>query len=104
MELIFEADEATIICTHRSMLQVTVNADLNALAAKLDLDERLHDLDPVDVADHIGSEKLLEAIGEDDVRKWLLENSDPDDILEYIGEEKIHEFLSHSGDDRDLPV
>lgn len=90
--------------SNSSNLIVTVDVDARALADKLDLDDRLHDLDPTDIADHVGNEELLEAIGEDEVRKWLLANSDPDDTLEYIGLDKIHEYLSHGTPDGDSPV
>lgn len=105
MEITFPADSVSVDSTyHTSGVSVTVEAHGREIAAKLDLDDRLHDLDPVDIISEVGVENILESIDEDVVRKFLLENSDPDDTLEYIGLDKIHEFLSHSGDDSNSPV
>lgn len=105
MEITFPADSVSVDSTyHTSGVSVTVEANGREIAAKLDLDDRLHDLDPVDIVSEAGADNLLQQIGEDEVRTWLLANSDPDDTLEYIGLDKIHEFLSHGGDDSNSPV
>lgn len=105
MEITFPADSVSVDSTyHNSGVSVTVEANGREIAAQLDLDDRLHDLCPVDIISEVGVEKILESIDEDIVRKWLLENSDPDDTLEHIGLDKIHEFLSHEGDDSNLPA
>lgn len=105
MEITFDADSVSIDSNyHKSGVSVTVEANGRDIAGKLDLDDRLYDLDPVDIVSEVGAEKLLEQIGEEDVRKWLLTNSDPDDTLEYIGLDKIHEYLSHGTPDGDSPV
>ena len=96
MEITFPADSVSVDSTyHNSGVSVTVEANGRDIAAQLDLDDRLHDLDAVDIISEVGAETLLQQIGEEDVRKWLLANSDPDDTLEYIGLDQIHEFLSH---------
>lgn len=105
MEITFPADSVSVDSTyHTSGVMVTVEANGREIAAKLDLDDRLYDLDPVDIVSEVGATELLEQIGEEEVRAWLLANSDPDDTLEHIGLDKIHEFLSHEGDDRNLPA
>lgn len=105
MEITFPADSVSVDSTyHISSVMITVEANGREIAAKLDLDDRLHDLDPVDIISEVGVENILESIDEDVIRKFLLENSDPDDTLEHIGLDKIHEFLSHEGDDRSLPA
>ena len=105
MQITFPADSVSVDSTyHTSGVSVTVEANGREVAAQLDLDDRLHDLDPVDIVSEVGATKLLEQIGEEEVRSWLLANSDPDDTLEHIGLDKIHEFLSHEGDDRNLPA
>lgn len=96
MEITFEAETLSVQTYYTaSAIHVTVNACGREIAEKLELDDRLYDLAPSDIVSEIGTEKLLEEIGEEDVRKWLLANSDPDDTLEFIGEDKIDEFLSH---------
>jgi hypothetical protein len=105
MEITFPAESVSVDSSyHTSGVMVTVEANGREIAAKLDLDDRLYDLDPVDIISEVGVENILESIDEDVVRKFLLENSDPDDTLEHIGLDKIHEFLSHGGDDRNLPA
>nr|WP_314877291.1 hypothetical protein [uncultured Pseudomonas sp.] len=105
MKITFPADSVSVDSSyHTSGVMVTVEANGREIAAKLDLDDRLYDLDPVDIISEVGVENILESIDEDVVRKFLLENSDPDDTLEHIGLDKIHEFLSHGGDDRNLPA
>jgi len=105
MEITFPADNVSVDSTyHNSGVSVTVQANGREVAAQLDLDDRLHDLDPVDIVSEVGAETLLQQIGEEEVRAWLLANSDPDDTLEHIGLDKIDEFMSHRGDDRDLPA
>lgn len=105
MAITFPADSVSVDSTYNnSGVSVTVEANGREVAAQLDLDDRLHDLDPVDIVSEVGATKLLEQIGEEEVRVWLLANSDPDDTLEHIGLDKIDEFMSHRGDDRDLPA
>lgn len=105
MEITFPADSVSVDSTyHNSGVSVTVQANGREVAAQLDLDDRLHDLDPVDIVSEVGAETLMQQIGEEEVRAWLLANSDPDDTLEHIGLDKIDEFMSHRGDDRDLPA
>ncbi|MNH37947.1 hypothetical protein D3C79_989160 [compost metagenome] len=105
MEITFPADSVSVDSTyHTSGVSVTVTANGREIAAQLDLDDRLHDLDPVDIVSEVGATTLLEQIGEEEVRVWLLANSDPDDTLEHIGLDKIHEFVSHGGDDSNLPA
>lgn len=105
MEITFPADSVSVDSTyHNSGVSVTVEANGREVAAQLDLDDRLHELDPVHIVSEVGATELLEQIGEEEVRSWLLANSDPDDTLEHIGLDKIHEFLSHEGDDRNLPA
>lgn len=96
MEITFNAESVSIDSNYRtSEISLTIEANGREVAEKLDLDDRLYDLCPVDVADEIGRNKMLDAIGEEDILKWAIANIDHDDILEFIGLEKIHEFLSH---------
>lgn len=95
MSITFNADEVRVESARNNEVSVTVEANGREIAEQLDLDDRLYDLDPSDIVGEVGFEKLLEAMDEDDVRKWLLENTDPDDTLEHIGLDKIHEYLSH---------
>ena len=105
MEITFPAESVIVDSTyHTSGVIITVEANGREIAAKLDLDDRLYDLDPVDIIGEVGVENILESIEEEDIRKFLLENSDPDDTLEHIGLDKIHEFLSHGTPDGDSPV
>ncbi len=104
MEINFPADSVNVDSSVRTGgVNVTVTGNGRDIAAQLDLDDRLHDLDPIDIVGELGAAKLLEQIGEEEVRKWLLANSDPDETLDQIGLDKIDEFLSHCGDDRNLP-
>lgn len=107
MEIIFKA--SSVSATHLGSgyggnLEVKADVLGREVAEALDLDDRLYDLDPSDILLEVPAENMLEAIGEEDVRKWLLANSDPDDTLEAIGEEKISEFMSHAGSDNNLPA
>lgn len=96
MEIRFEADRVSVETIYmNSNVVVTVDANPRDIAEKLDMDDRLHDLDASDVVEEIGHIECLEAIGEEEVREWLLKNSDHDDLLKYIGLDKIHDFLSH---------
>jgi hypothetical protein len=105
MEITFEADSVSVDSDYRnSSVNVTVEASGREIAGRLDLDDRLYGLDTADIVGEIGAAELLRQIGEEDVRKWLLENSDPDDTLEHIGLDKIHEYLSHGAPDGDSPV
>ncbi|WP_095067869.1 hypothetical protein [Pseudomonas sp. Irchel 3A18] len=105
MEITFPASSVSIEGRYQTVgVSVTVIGSGREIAAQLDLDDRLHDLDAVDVVSEVGAAKLLEQIGEEEVRTWLLANSDPDDTLEHIGSDKIHEYLSHGEPDGNSPV
>ena len=96
MEITFNAESVSIDSNYRtSEISLTIEANGREVAEKLDLDDRLYDLCPVDVADEIGRDKMLDAIGEEDILKWAISNIDHNDILEFIGLDKIHEYLSH---------
>jgi len=107
MEITFKASRVSSELLgngYQSYLEVTADVSGHEVAEALDLDDRLYELDPSDILIEVPAEKMLEAIGEEDVRKWLLANSDPDDTLECIGEDKIAEFMSHAGSDNNLPA
>ena len=59
MEITFPADSVSVDSTyHNSGVSVTVEANGREVAAQLDLDDRLHDLDPVDIVSEVGATKL----------------------------------------------
>jgi len=96
MEIKFEAESLSVDSRyHTSGISVCVEAKGRDIAVQLDLDDRLYDIDVSDIVSEVGAETILNEIGKDQVREWLLKNSDPNDTLEYIGLDKIHEYLSH---------
>lgn len=96
MSITFEADSVQVESVGRnSQVRVTVDAQPREVAAGLDIDDRLHDLEPHEIVNHIGATKLLETMDEHEICAWLSSSSaDPSEFLNAIGEEAVLEWLN----------
>lgn len=105
MEITFDADSVSVDSSyHVSGVSVTVEVNGRHVAEKLDLDDRLYEIELSDIVSEIGADELLQEIGEEDVRMWLLANSDPDDTLQCIDVGAINDFIGRGASDSDSPV
>ncbi|HEK1684075.1 TPA: hypothetical protein SMR42_000380 [Pseudomonas putida] len=97
MSITFDADSVSVESVGRnSQVRVTVYAQHREIAAELDIDDRLHDLEPHEIVGHIGAGKLLEAMDESEISEWLASsNVDPNDFLSAIGEETVLKWLNN---------
>lgn len=100
MDITFQAESATITVGDKhysGLVTVCVDAKGQDIAAELDVDDRLHNLEMRDIIDEVGSTKLLDAITPEEFTEWVSKsNSDGYiDLLNAIGLEAIHEHLSH---------
>ena len=97
MSITFDADSVSVEGVGRSShVRVTVDAQPRDIAAELDIDDRLHDLEPHEIVNHIGAGKLLETMDEAEISEWLASsNVDPNDFLGAIGEETVLKWLNN---------
>lgn len=97
MEITFNAESVSVDSSHgTSDIRVTVEASGRDLAERLDLDDRLYDLEPRDIIEQVGALKLLQAFDDQEITKWLQNgDTDPTDVLSAIGLDAIHDYLSH---------
>lgn len=97
MSITFDADSVSVESVGRnSQVRVTVDAQPREIAAELDIDDRLHGLEPHEIVNHIGAGKLLETMDEAEISEWLASsNVDPNDFLSAIGEETVLKWLNN---------
>lgn len=96
MSITFDADSVSVEGVGRSShVRVTVDAQPRDIAAELDIDDRLHDLEPHEIVNHIGADKLLDTMDEAEISSWLSSSSvDPTEFLSAIGEQAVLEWLN----------
>lgn len=97
MSITFDADSVSVESVGRnSQVRVTVDAQPRDIAAELDIDDRLHDLEPHEIVNHIGADKLLDTMDEAEISGWLSSsNVDPTEFLSAIGEEEVLRWLNN---------
>ena len=97
MSITFDADSVTIESVGRnSQVRVTIDGRGSDIAEALQIDDRLHDLEPHEIVNHIGAGKLLETMDEAEISGWLSSSSaDPNDFLSAIGEETVLKWLNN---------
>ncbi|MCF3156603.1 MULTISPECIES: hypothetical protein [Pseudomonas] len=97
MSITFDADSVSVESVGRnSQVRVTVDAQPREIAAELDIDDRLHDLEPHEIVNHIGAGELLETMDEAEISEWLASSdADPTEFLSAIGEETVLKWLNN---------
>lgn len=97
MTITFDADSVSVESVGRnSQVRVTVDGKGSDIAEALHIDDRLHDVEPHEIVNHVGAGKLLETMDEDEISEWLTSsNVDPNDFLSAIGEETILKWLNN---------
>ena len=96
MEITFNAESISVEGGRKvGEVSVTVNANGREIAEELDLDDRLYDLEPHEIVNHIGAGKLLDTMDEAEITGWLSSSKvDPTEFLSAIGEEAVLEWLN----------
>lgn len=89
----FEARAVSVDPGNYEKLQVTLDADPREMVADIDVDDRLHDIEPSDIIDEVGAAKLLGAMGEKHFAEWVIGNGDFYEALNAIGIERIREWM-----------
>lgn len=89
----FEAANVTIEAGDYQTFRVVLEADAKSVVEDIDLEDRLHDIEPADIVETIGAEKILSAISEVHFSKWIEANGDYYEALNAIGIEKIREWI-----------
>jgi len=97
MSITFDADSVSVESVGRnSQVRVTVDGKGSDIAEALHIDDRLHDLEPHEIVNHVGAGKLLETMDEAEISEWLAgANVDPNDFLSAIGEETVLKWLNN---------
>ncbi|EKT4497435.1 hypothetical protein QEM33_000151 [Pseudomonas putida] len=97
MSITFDADSVSVESVGRnSQVRVTVDGKGSDIAESLHIDDRLYDLEPHEIVNHIGAGKLLETMDEAEISEWLASSSaDPNDFLSAIGEETVLKWLNN---------
>lgn len=97
MSITFDADSVSVESVGRnSQVRVTVDSKGSDIAESLHIDDRLYDLEPHEIVNHIGAGKLLETMDEAEISEWLASSSaDPNDFLSAIGEETVLKWLNN---------
>ena len=81
MSITFDADSVSVESVGRnSQVRVTVEGKGSDIAESLHIDDRLHDLEPHEIVNHIGAGKLLETMDEAEISE--LEVSDESSRLD----------------------
>ncbi|MEE1917985.1 hypothetical protein V0R52_16475 [Pseudomonas asiatica] len=72
MDITFNANIVSVEgVSDTGQVRVTIYGPTHEIAAELDIKDRLHDLEPDEIVNHVGASKLLEAIGKQAVLEWL---------------------------------
>lgn len=97
MSITFEADGVSVESLGRTgQLRVTVDCKGSDVAEALEIDDRLYDLEPHEIVNHVGAGKMLETMDEAEISEWLASsNVDPNDFLSAIGEETVLKWLNN---------
>lgn len=97
MSIAFEAESVSVESVGRnSQVRVTVEAQPREIAAELDIEDRLYDLEPHEIVNCVGASKLLETMDEKEIAQWLNSSQvDPTDFLSAIGEKAVLEWLNN---------
>lgn len=89
----FEAEHVGIEPGNYNKFQVVLEADMKEVVADMDLEDRLHEIEPADVVETVGALKLLNAMSEPHFEQWVTEHGDYYEALNAIGIEKIREWI-----------
>lgn len=89
----FEAKAVSIEAGNYEKFSVTIEADAREIVADIDVDDRLHDIEPADIIEEVGAAKLLGAMGEKHFSEWVIGNGDFYEALNAIGIERIREWM-----------
>lgn len=97
MSIAFEAESVIVESVGRnSQVRVTVDAQPREIAAELDIEDRLYDLEPHEIVNFVGASKLLDTMDEKEIAQWLNSSQvDPADFLSAIGEKAVLEWLNN---------
>ncbi|WEA19093.1 hypothetical protein [Pseudomonas juntendi] len=97
MRIEFDADSVSVESVgQNSQVRVTVDGKGSDIAEALHIDDRLHDLEPHEIVNHVGAGKLLETMDEAEISEWLASSDvDPTEFLSAIGEEEVLRWLNN---------
>lgn len=90
----FFAESVTVQAQGVMSVHVTLDADMKNVVEDMDLEDRLHQVEPSDVVEHLGAANLLNAMAEQHFGQWVKANGDYYEALNAIGIEKIQEWVN----------
>ena len=90
----FFAESVTVQAQGVMSVHVTLDADMKNVVEDMDLEDRLHQVEPSDVVEQLGAVSLLNAMGEQHFDQWVKANGDYYEALNAIGIEKIQEWVN----------
>jgi hypothetical protein len=89
----FEAEHIGVEPGNYNKFQVVLEADMKEVVADMDLEDRLHEIEPADIVETVGAVNLLNAISETHFDQWVKAHGDYYEALNAIGIEKIREWV-----------
>jgi len=89
----FEAEHVGIEPGNYKKFQVTLEADMKEVVEDMDLDDRLHQVEPSDIVETVGAVNLLNAMSEQHFDQWVAAHGDFYEALNAIGIERIREWI-----------
>lgn len=90
----FQAESVVIEPVDFKRVEVRLEADMKEVVADMDLEDRLHEIEPIDVIETVGATHLLNAMSEKHFTQWLeIGQGDFYEALNAIGFTRIQEWI-----------
>lgn len=89
----FQAEAISIEPAGYKAFEVVLEADMKEVVADMDLEDRLHEVEPADIVETVGAVNILNAMSETHFEKWVEAHGDYYEALNAIGIEKIREWI-----------
>lgn len=90
----FKAEYIQIDPAGGGTFEVTLDADMKNVVEGMDLEDRLHEIEPADIVETVGATHLLNAMSEKHFTEWLeVGQGDFYEALNAIGFTRIQEWI-----------
>lgn len=89
----FVAKSITLDSNDYQTLHVSLEADMKDVVEEMSCEDRLHEIEPVDIVETVGATKLLNAMAETQFEEWVKNHGDYYEALNAIGIERIREWI-----------
>lgn len=94
----FLAERVTTESMDGKRIHVTLEADMKVVVEDMDIEDRLHEIEPVDIVTTLGAPAILGAMCETHFDQWVRDGGDYYEALNAIGIERIQEWIeSYTG-------